>query len=239
MTVKDKQAKQKFGYGWMLLVFAVLIILSILGSFIGILQASVVGLVIAVSVVIFLRKKVKSKTATKDENIIYGVAVIVSLFLVMDVLTFGFLYSQGGYTPQLLNVSFPTAQQASSIFHTSLITLSGPSSFGNVDTGTNETLADASESYYLTSDASSINITILIWQYNNSTDAEKAYSGWTNIYPNRTYGNYNNLTYTVFNTFAAAYINNYEIDLEASHSINRTSTINFLKKEADIINGNS
>ena len=238
MTVKDKQAKQKSGNGWILLVFAVLVILSILSSFIGILQASIIGLITTVSVVLFLRKKVKSKTATQNENVIYGVAVIVSLFLAMDVLTFGFIYSQGGYTPQLLNVSFPTAQQASSIFNTRLVITSKPSSSGNAGTGASKILAEATENYQLASNSSHTYFTISVFQYNNSTDAAKVYDGWLSLPFNNITGNYNGLTYIVFGTYGVGYIGSYEIEINASHHLNQTSTVNFLKKETDIINGN-
>ena len=166
-------------------------------------------------------------------------AVIVSIFLVLDVLTFGFIYSQGGYTPQLLNVSFPSAQQASIIFNTSLVSNSKSSSFGNAGTGQSKILADTNKSYQLSSNPSSMYFTVSIFQYTNNTDAVNVYNGLVNLPFNNVTGSYNGLTYTVFGTYAVGYFDSYIIVITAPHHINQTASINFLQKEAVIIKGNS
>ena len=239
MAVKDKQAKPKFGLLPTILTFVVLIVFGVLAEFIGLFPASIVGLIITVSIFLFLYKNAKSTSLTPNEKLIASGSLLISIFLVLDALIFGFVYSQGGYTPQLLNVSFPTAQQASSIFNTSLFTSSGPFTFGNAGTGQLKVLADAKENYRLVSSPSS-NITVSILQFNNHTDAVDYYDGWLSP-SNTTTGNYNGLTYIIFNEyhFAIAYINNYGIKINLPSNINQTSTVNFLKKEADIINGNS
>ncbi len=258
MAVKDKQAKQKFGLGWILPFIVGLVVLSILGNFIGVFPTSVAGLIVTIFLFIFLHRKVKLKTATDNERNIYFAAAVLSVFLAMDVLVFGVLY-YSGYWPvqQLLNVSFPTAQQASSIFNTRLVTPSAPSTFGNIGTGQYSVIADAVVNYQLASNPSSNFpfVTMSISQFNNSTDAEMFYNN-TILFNDTVYaihngtksilsasnsiiGDYNGLTYKVYNEYATAHMGDYVIQITTYHSLNQTNTANFLKKEADIINGNS
>ena len=68
MAVKDKQAKQKFRNGWILPFIIGLVVLSILGNFIGVFPISVAGLIVTIFLSIFLHRKVKLKTATDNER---------------------------------------------------------------------------------------------------------------------------------------------------------------------------
>ena len=214
------------------------------------------GLIVTIFLFIFLHRKVKLKTATDNERNIYFAAAVLSVFLAMDVLVFGTLY-YSGYWPvqQLLNVSFPTAQQASSIFNTRLVMPSAPSTFGNIGTGQYSVIADAVVNYQLASNPSSTYFTVSILQFSNSTNADMVYTneasfndttyvtrnGITSVYStsNSIVGSYNGLTYKAFDDYATSRIGNYVIQITTSHSLNKTSIIDFLKKEADIINGNS
>lgn len=238
MVVKDKKSNSQIGIIAVIIVFAASTVLGFLGIFIGLFPASVIGLIIAICATIYFRKKIASKTATDNERSAYIASFILSVLLLLDVLILGWQYSQGLYHPPLLNVGFPNAKQASSIFNTSLVT-TRPYAFGDVGTGQSRVLADSAQGYQLSSNPSSTYFTISILHLSNFTEAAILYNELANPPNGSIAGNYNGLNYTVFSTYAVAYLNDYVIQITTYRSINKTNTVNFLKAEADIINRNS
>jgi hypothetical protein len=260
MANKNKSAKSKYDLVMLPLVFVVLAVFGILGQFISLLSASVVGLVITVSIFFFMRSKVKSEKPTDEERLAYTVAYVCSIFLLLSVLILGWLYLTGNTYPQLLNIGFPTAQQASSIFNISLVAAPATLAPGMyTGTGRFELLADAERNYSPSSNPLSYPpyITVIILQFNKSSEAEMYYNGTASPYTLNdtinqngskytvptTYipvtGSYRGLTYAVFSTYGVAYLGNYTIQIIAFRHLNQSRTINFLENETDIIQARS
>lgn len=227
VAVNAKKAKSKYGLAVIPLLILELALFSILGMFVGLLTASVIGIVINVSAFFILRRKSKSAKLSDMERVVSTVALMASIFLLLDALILGGLYSSGNFPPAVIDPGFPTASQVSSSFSTNIVHMSSvqyvPGTYYN--TG----VMGAGEVNYFAPGSTSATptVTVAVFELNNSTAADAYYNRSGLLSRNGIEENYSGTSYVLFDGEAYSRVGNYVIAIytDLGHSTQRLGTL--------------